>query len=527
MVDKQSCYDVVVVGSGVAGLSLVIGISEDYPDATILVVSKSGVTSSNTAYAQGGIAVVHDRLKMAFDSLESHKMDTMIAGAKVGDSLVVDKVVRRGSYLLSKLEDWGVLFDKTEAEGYDVSMEGGHSYRRIFHRRDSTGLEIQTKLYTYASKLPKITFLDYKMVTELVISESRCVGLVLFDPVMSDFCRISSKFVVLATGGVGQVYQRTTNATVATGDGLVLAMKSGCELEGMHLMQFHPTALYDERSNESEKPPAVFLISEALRGERAILRNFHGEAFMRKYHDRAELAPRDEVARAILSEMQRTNAPCVYLDISELDFEYFKRKFPGIHQKCLEVKLNLPKDWIPVVPAAHYLCGGIRVDEDAQTNINGLFAVGECASTGLHGANRLASNSLLEALAFADFAKLKIMEEIRVTTLHRQTASNLQESFKTPTLGDLKVASKLLKELKDVCQRDLGVIKSNQSIRNAQGALEDIRDQFERFQLDTKAHQKVFELSGLITVAQAIQSSCEAQTQNIGVYYNTDLVKKT
>ena len=519
-------FDVVVVGFGIAGASFAIGLAEERPDLSILVISKSSFTTTNTAYAQGGIAVVHDQFKNTNDSIESHKRDTLLAGSLANDVFVVDQVVARGTHLLSKLEDWGVSFDRNEKGEYDISREGGHSYRRVFHHKDSTGLEIQNKLYRYASRFSNMKFREHFLVKDLIISQERCIGVLAFNAEEKEFSSVFSKIVVLATGGLGQVYRSTTNAAIATGDGIALSLKSGCALEGMHLVQFHPTALYEQESKKKSGTP-MFLISEALRGEGAVLRNVHGQAFMKKYHKDRELAPRDKVARANFYEMQKTQHPCVYLDIRNINFSYFKKKFPKIYSESLNRGINIFETHIPVVPAAHYLCGGIKVDGGGQTSIPNLFSIGECASTGLHGANRLASNSLLEALYFADLAATKINKEVDNIDFKLPDPTMVyHHRYEPPAPEDIQNAKKLMKELKEVCEKYLGVVKSHRSIKLAGESLSRIESRFKNLGLDRKSDTLIFELSNLIYVSQSVQKSCSEQRENLGVYYNVDFDKE-
>ena len=521
-------FDVVIIGFGIAGASFAIRLAEDRPDLSILVIVKSSFTKTNTAYAQGGIAVVHDQFKNKNDSLESHKKDTFLAGVLANDLHVVNKVIERGAYLFSRLEDWGVLFDKDKNGKYDISLEGGHSYRRVLNNKDSNGLRIQSKLYEHASSFGNIEFREYHLAKELLLSKEKCVGVVVFDTKKEIFSHVFYKAVVLATGGIGQVYGSTTNAAISTGDGIVLAYKLGCTLEGMHLVQFHPTVLYQKGFDVTGQRTPMFLISEALRGEGAVLRNVYGEPFMEKYHSDKDLAPRDKVARANFSEMKKTKHPCVYLDLRDIDFHYFKKKFPRIYQKCQSLGIEVPKSYIPVVPAAHYLCGGIKVNRYAQTGISNLFAIGECASTGLHGANRLASNSLLEALSFADFAATRVKEvidDIQNPQISSESELYLDDA-QAPCAKDIQSAIRLTSELKQVCEKYLGVVKTNHSISLAGEKLLEIEKKFNELRLDKKNHAIIFELSNLISVSKSIQESCIQQKENIGVYYNSDLEKE-
>ena len=402
-------HDVLILGSGAAGLSLALRLRDDI---SIGVVSKRELTEGSTLYAQGGISAVLD----AKDSIDSHVRDTLKAGAGLCDHKVVRSVVERGPDNIRWLLDQGVEFTRnteyTSAGGYHLTREGGHTHRRVVHAADATGRAVATTLETRVRAKPNVTLYEQHIAVDLITSrhlpgnqqESRCLGAYILDRGSGRVDTFLARFVVLATGGANKVYLYTSNPDVSTGDGIAMAWRAGCRVANMEFMQFHPTCLYHPQARS-------YLISEALRGEGAHLLLPDGERFMPRFDPRAELAPRDIVARAIDHEMKRLGAECLYLDISHRPADFIVEHFPTIHSRCLELGIDITREPIPVVPAAHYTCGGVMVDLHARTDLPGLYASGETAYTGLHGANRLASNSLLECLVFAEAAANDILEQ--------------------------------------------------------------------------------------------------------------------
>ena len=392
--------DVLIIGSGIAGLSVAIKVAQAFPDRRCLIITKQESAESNTRYAQGGIAVVSD---LVHDSYEAHISDTLSAGDGLCDRFVVEHVVRHAPLRLRELIEMGADFDRDASGNLVLGREGGHKANRIIHAQDVTGLNISTALLKKACTLPNITILSHHMAVDLITDDAvstdggsrLCRGAIVFNQETGSLERCLAHATVLATGGIGQLYRTTTNPLIATGDGIAMAVRAGARISNMEFIQFHPTALYDPGSS-----PA-FLISEAVRGEGAYLRNSSGERFMFRYHIDGELACRDVVARAIASEIQQGDEPFVYLDCTHIPAATLAKHFPNIFETCLSKGIDLRKDFIPVAPAAHYLCGGIDVDLRSRTTIHNLYACGECSNTGLHGANRLASNSLLEATVFA------------------------------------------------------------------------------------------------------------------------------
>lgn len=397
--------DVIVIGSGVAGLTFAIKVAEAKPNASVTVITKEENNISNTAQAQGGIAVVLDKLR---DSFELHIKDTLRAGRNLNDPEVVHMVVSQAPERLQELINWGTSFDAGKSGNFELGLEGGHSRHRIVHHRDLTGLEIQRKLIARAESCPNITFYDHYFVTDLRLDDKQntCTGVTVLNKRSNQLLNISSRITFLASGGSGMIFGNTTNPSVATGDGVAMAYRAGARVANMNFIQFHPTALYEENKHP------LFLISEAVRGFGAYIVNHKGNRFLFSTDVRGELATRDIVSEAIVKELKQSGKESVFLDCRHLDYKRFKKEFPTIVSYCSSIGLDFRADLIPVVPAAHYQCGGIQTNWKAKTSIPNLFASGECAHTGLHGANRLASNSLLEALVFSHQASLAVIEEL-------------------------------------------------------------------------------------------------------------------
>lgn len=398
--------DILVIGSGVAGISFALKLAEARPDVDIVVLTKSNNDACNTSHAQGGIAVVLDR---GNDSFEQHVQDTIKAGKGLNDPEVVEMVVSQAPDRLVELLEWGTMFDSNNKGEFELGLEGGHSQRRIVHHRDLTGKELERKLLKKAASMHNITFYDHFFVIDLLMkdgAENCCIGVSALDRRQDLQINISSKITFLASGGSGVVFQNTTNPAVATGDGVGMAHRAGASISNMNFVQFHPTALYEENKHP------LFLISEAVRGFGAYVVNHKGNRFLFRSDVRGELATRDIVSEAIVNELKFSGERSVFLDCRHLDLKAFENEFPTIVAYCKSIGLDIRTDLIPVVPAAHYQCGGIDVDRKARTSIGNLYASGECANTGLHGANRLASNSLLEALVFSHQAYLSVLSKL-------------------------------------------------------------------------------------------------------------------
>tara|TARA_R110002072_G_scaffold143103_3_gene289064 strand:+ start:3173 stop:4654 length:1482 start_codon:yes stop_codon:yes gene_type:complete len=394
--------DVLIIGSGIAGLAFAIKLAERRPDIDIMLVTKSDGFESNTKYAQGGIAAVMDNVHSSF---ESHIDDTLKAGKGFSNIQTVRLVVEKAPKRLQELIDWGTLFDKTKDGKWDYGLEGGHSVARILHHKDQTGLALEKALLNHLKKFKNISFHTELFATDLLINENRCFGARFIDNKEKKL-KVQAKITYLATGGSGQVFSRTTNPLIATGDGVAIASRAGAKVEHLGFYQFHPTALAVQNNNP------VFLISEALRGFGAHIINSKGDRFLFKNYPEGELATRDVISEAIFTEMQKTDQDHVWLDCRHLDQKELLSHFPNIINQCKKWGIDLYSEPIPIAPAAHYQCGGIKVNHEGKTSVNNLFANGECASTGLHGANRLASNSLLEAVVFAHEAALVVANEV-------------------------------------------------------------------------------------------------------------------
>ncbi len=376
--------DVLVIGSGVAGLSFALRIADS---AHVLMITKKEKAESNTNYAQGGLAAVLS----PDDSFESHINDTLVCGDGLCDRNVVEKIIRTAPACIKELEEMGADFDRTETGDFDLGIEGGHSKRRIVHANDLTGREVERVLLKAASEHPSITILENQIAVNLVVKNNLCVGCYVLDRKSSTIRSFVSKLTILATGGIGRIFIHTTNPAVATGDGIAMAYRAGAAIMDMEFTQFHPTTLYHPLAES-------FLISESLRGEGAILTNKRGLRFMSDYHPMMEFAPRDNVARAIDNELKMSGENYVLLDISMKDPDFIQSRFPEIYEQCLLFGIDITKEPIPVVPAAHYCCGGVKATVEGETDVEKLYAIGEVACTGLHGANRLASNSIIEGL---------------------------------------------------------------------------------------------------------------------------------
>ncbi len=515
--------DFLVIGSGLAGLMFALKVSKL---GTVTVVTKSKIDNTNTSFAQGGIATV----QKVNDSYEKHIQDTLIAGDGICDEDVVRTVVTEGPEMIKELIELGARFDKNPDGTYDLGKEGGHSDNRIFHHKDNTGFEIQRALTEQVRKNKNITVYENYYAVDLITqhhlgytvilnkSDIECYGAYVLNPETEKVERFLSKITYLATGGLGNIYDITTNPQIATGDGIAMAYRAKALITDMEFVQFHPTALY----NKNERPS--FLITEALRGFGAILRNKQGEAFMGKYDERKDLAPRDIVARAIDTEMKISGDEFVYLDATHLDAEKLKSHFPNIYEKCLTLDIDITKNYIPVAPAAHYLVGGIKVDKNAKTSINRLYAAGECSSTGLHGANRLASNSLLEALVYADkaaessakcFNNFEINEDIPVW--HDEGMTHLEEMI---------LITQEFKELQQIMTYYVGIVRSDLRLNRALNRLEIIYKETKNLYDRSKVSREICELRNAVNIAYLIIKMAKNRKESRGLHYTVDYPEK-
>ena len=518
--------DFLVIGSGIAGLSYALRIGQHFKDKKVLIVTKGDQSESNTKYAQGGIATVFNE---QLDSFDQHIEDTLIAGDGLCDPDVVKMVVEEGPARLQELINWGVEFDQNAEGNYDLGMEGGHSQHRILHHKDITGFEIERALLAAIAQKPNIEILAQHFAIDFITEHQtqrenpdrykniHCYGIYALDIKSEKVITIGAKVTMLASGGSGQVYQNTTNPTIATSDGLAMAYRAKAKIEEVEFVQFHPTSLY-----QIPKQSPSFLISEAVRGFGAILRNQKGVAFMASYDPRKELASRDIVARAIDSELKESGDDYVYLDCRHLDYEEFHKHFPNITETCSKIGVDIRKDMIPVVPAAHYLCGGISVDKNGATSIRNLFACGECSRTGLHGANRLASNSLLEALvySFNSFSHLqKEFENISDTPeLPEWDDSNTEKNKEEILIRyDRTEVQRIMSDM-------VGIVRSNDRLKRAANRLYNLYLENLDLYKKAKVSLPLCELQNLITTAMLITKFSRARKENKGGFFNKDLV---
>ena len=505
--------DVLVIGSGIAGLSFALRASKL---GSVNIVTKKSDTESNTNYAQGGIAAVMDPA----DSFEAHKLDTMVAGAYLCKEEAVDILVKEGPDRVRELMEWGVEFtqnnDSPNPLHLDLGREGGHNTRRIVHAADLTGKEIERALIQSVKNNPNINVYEHDHAVDLIIDsnngESKCNGAYVLDSETGNVISFRSKITMLATGGCCQVYLHSTNPEIATGDGVAMACRAGALIANMEFIQFHPTTLYhpDARS---------FLISEAVRGEGGVLRLKTGETFMERYHEMGCLAPRDIVARAIDNELKLSCEECVFLDITHIDAEKVKAHFPNIYEKCLTVGIDITKDWIPIVPAAHYSCGGVVTDINGRTSIDNLYACGETSCTGVHGANRLASNSLLEAVVFSRRAANDA--ELLIQSL---SLSDVPEYHQTPHSKQVPHDPiwEFEHKLKAVMWNHVGIIRNNERLSRAMAMLREIRLQAEQYFLEGVITPKLLELRNMALTALLITASARARKESRGLHFNTD-----
>ncbi|MCR5114901.1 MAG: L-aspartate oxidase [Bacteroidales bacterium] len=511
--------DFLVIGSGIAGLCFALK-AANY--GKVCMVTKAKIDDTSTKYAQGGIAAV----MYSPDTYEKHIQDTMVAGDELSDRHIVEITIRESTERVMELVEWGVDFDKTQSGKFALAKEGGHSEFRVLHHKDITGYEIEEKLIMAAHKNPDIEILDNHLAVEIItqhhlgIEVNRhtdgitCYGAYVYNPKTKEVDTILSKVTMMATGGIGTVYGNTTNPTVATGDGVAMVYRAKGAVRGMEFVQFHPTSLY----NPSERPS--FLITEAMRGAGAVLKTKDGEEFMRKYDSRGSLAPRDIVARAIDTEMKLAGVDHVYLDTTLIKREEMFEHFPNIYAKCLSIGIDPTKEMIPVVPAAHYSCGGIQVDEWGRSTIDHLYASGECASTGLHGANRLASNSLLEALVFSHRACLNAVQAIdSIGFCDAVPDWNIEGTVPNE---EMVLITQSMKEVQTIMASYVGIVRSNLRLQRAFDRLEILYRETEELYKRSILIPEICELRNVINVGYLIIRNAMARKESRGLHYSLD-----
>ncbi len=501
---NKRMFDIIIVGSGIAGTYLANLLSTKLK---IAIVSKRNLAFNNSSYAQGGIAAVLAKT----DSFQKHIQDTLIAGGKMNNRQAVTKLVREAPAQIQQLMSWGVQFDRTNLinQDLDLTREGGHSERRIVHVGDLTGKVVEQVLLKRLRQLPTITYFEHHLSIDLIKTDQRVVGVTMLDHSTHQLKHVYAKTVVLATGGCGQVYQYTTNPIITTGDGIAMALRAGAKVQDMEFIQFHPTAL-----NTKRQP--LFLLSEALRGEGAVLKNSAGKRFMQRYHSQAELAPRDIVSRAIVHALK--TGP-VYLDFSHKPKSYLQQRFPTVFKQLRRVGFKLESDQIPIIPAAHYLCGGITTDLFGRTNLSGLYAIGEVARTGAQGANRLASNSLLECLVFAKRASENILQEFTTKPFQapKSFKGSLPQILPCKELGSRRVWI-LRKKIQKIMWSKVGIIRTETGLNEANMQLAAIQPALQQLQRNGLTYQ-LQETLNIFIVARTIVQQALARKKSVGAHY--------
>lgn len=520
--------DFLVIGSGIAGLTFAVKTAKRFPERKITILTKAATDETNTKYAQGGIAVVNDS---EHDSFKKHIEDTLIAGDGLCDEEIVRIVVEEGPQRVAEIIEWGTQFDKGTDGDYMRGREGGHSEHRILHHKDVTGFEMERALIAEARRYPNIEIHNHWFVVDIITQhhlgylvtkvtpDIQCFGVYALNLESFEIEKILAPITLMAAGGTGQVYRTTTNPRIATGDGIAMAYRAKARVENMEFIQFHPTALYEVGVSPS------FLITEAVRGDGGILRNKEGEAFMEHYDARKDLAPRDVVARAIDSEMKRAGTEHVFLDCRHMDEQKFKAHFPNIYAKCLSIGIDVMTQLIPVAPAAHYCCGGIQTDEWGRSSIRNLYACGECASTGLHGANRLASNSLLEALVFAHRCAEDAAAAIETATLRSDVPDWNASGTRDPK--EMILITQSLKELQAIMSDYVGIVRNDVRLERATRRIDLIHEETEALYRTTTLSPQLMELRNLITIGYLIVKGASFRHESRGLHFTTDYPEKS
>jgi L-aspartate oxidase len=516
-------FDFLVIGSGIAGMSFALKVAGK---GTVGLICKTTLEEANTFFAQGGIASVTNT---PMDNFDKHIEDTMIAGDGICNRQAVEKVIKEAPRQIRELISWGVHFDKNERGEFDLHKEGGHSEFRILHHKDNTGAEIQASLINAVKAHPNITVMENHFAIEIITQhhlgitvtrqtpDINCYGAYILDLGTGKVDTYLSKITLMATGGVGAVYQTTTNPLVATGDGIAMVYRAKGTVKDMEFVQFHPTALY----HPGDRPS--FLITEAMRGYGAALRTQDGQEFMQKYDPRLSLAPRDIVARAIDNEMKNRGNDYVYLDVTHKDAAETRKHFPNIYQKCLSLGIDITKDYIPVAPAAHYLCGGIKVDLNGQSSIRQLYAVGECSCTGLHGGNRLASNSLIEAVVYADAAAVHSLS--RINGYAYNEAVPVWNDTGTSSPEEMVLITQNMKEVNQIMSTYVGIVRSNLRLKRAWTRLDIIYEETESLFKRSLVSKEICELRNVINAGYLIMRQAIERKESCGLHYTIDYPK--
>ena len=520
-------YDFLVIGSGVAGMSYALKVA-DSGKGRVAIVCKTTLEEANTAKAQGGIASVTN---LKVDDFDKHIEDTMIAGDFLSDRKAVEQVVRNAPAQIAELVKWGVNFDRTDSGEFDLHREGGHSEFRILHHADDTGAEIQRGLMEAVRRNPNIDILENHFAVEIITQhhlgvevtrrtpDIECFGAYILNPETNKIDTYLSRVTLMATGGIGSIYATTTNPNIATGDGIAMVYRAKGTVQDMEFVQFHPMALF----HPGETHPA-YLITEAMRGYGGILRLPNGEEFMHKYDERLSLAPRDIVARAIDKEMKIHGLDHVCLDVTHKDPEETKHHFPNIYAKCLSIGIDITKQYIPVAPCAHYMCGGIKVDLNACSSIKRLYAVGECSCTGLHGGNRLASNSLIEAVVYADAASKHSLQNIDNYTFNERVPEWNDDG--TMTNEERVLIAQDIREVGQIMSTYVGIVRSNLRLHRAWTRLDLLYEETEDLFKRVKATREICELRNMINVGYLVTRQAIERKESRGLHFNVDYPPK-
>lgn len=521
--------DFLIIGSGIAGLTYALKVAREFPKKDVLVITKAQADETNTKYAQGGIAGVMD---FENDSFEKHIEDTLIAGDGLVKKQVAEIVVKEGVDRIKDLISWGASFDKESDGDFKLGKEGGHSEFRILHHKDVTGREMERALLDEVTSHQNIKVIKHCFVVDIITQhhlgclvtkstpDIQCYGVYALNRETNEIETILAKITLLATGGNGQVYRSTTNPYIATGDGIGMVYRAKGRIENMEFIQFHPTALYEPGVRGQ-----AFLITEAVRGDGGILRNRKGEAFMERYDHRKDLAPRDIVARAIDSEMKIDGTEHVFLDTRHIPLENFVEHFPNIYEKCKSIGIDVSKQLIPVAPAAHYSCGGIKTDEWGRTSIRNLYACGECASTGLHGANRLASNSLLEAMVFAHRSAMDAIQKVGDINFKKGIPDWNASGTTEPK--EMILITQSLKELQQLMSDYVGIVRTNIRLKRALKRIDLLWEETEALYQTTILSPQLCELRNMITVGYLIVKGADFRKESRGLHFNTDYPYKS